>query len=198
MSPDNSPMPTVGSLLGLPLGSTESVSAPAEAAATLVSTSAPTNPPPLGAQEAPGWTVADGQLSQGPGGGAFRPDGVEALTYDNPFGQSVERAWFDGKIVFAIDVGEIDVDERRVKVAQEYQIVHRVELDEQGKLRGTPDVVAGQLNIYDSVPGMPKYSPIWQFNYVVVPADYEPNTLRSAADCEASGYPIVRSRVFEN
>ena len=64
--------------------------------------------------------------------------------------------------------------------------------------RRPPERVPGQLNIYDSIPGMAKYSPIWQFNYVVVPRDYVPNTLRSEADCLRSGYPILRSNVFEN
>jgi hypothetical protein len=45
---------------------------------------------------------------------------------------------------------------------------------------------------------MERYSPIWQFNYVVVPRDYQPNTLRSEGDCLTSGYPIYRSQVFEN
>jgi hypothetical protein len=45
---------------------------------------------------------------------------------------------------------------------------------------------------------MPGYSPIWQFNYVIVPRDYAPNTLRSEKDCLESGYPIKKSRVFEN
>jgi len=48
------------------------------------------------------------------------------------------------------------------------------------------------------VPGMDKYSPLWQFNFVVVPRDYAPNTLRSEADCLASGYPIHQSTVVEN
>ncbi len=42
------------------------------------------------------------------------------------------------------------------------------------------------------------YSPLWQFNYVVVPRDYEANSLRSAADCLTSGYPIEKSTVVEN
>jgi hypothetical protein len=45
---------------------------------------------------------------------------------------------------------------------------------------------------------MRKYSPIWQFNYVIVPRGYEANTLRSERDCLRSGYDIVRSMVFEN
>jgi hypothetical protein len=125
---------------------------------------------------------------------------VENLQYNNPYGYKIERVWFDGRIVFATEQGEVDVDPKKVKVAQEYQIVYAVRLTPKGKLAGgkEPRRVPGQLNIYDSVPGMKKYSPIWQFNYVIVPRDYGANTLRSERDCLRSGYEIRRSSVFEN
>ena len=123
---------------------------------------------------------------------------VEDLTYSNPFGQELERVWFEGKIVYAAELGELDVDPATVKVAQEYQVVYDVELGGDGKPLREPERVEGQLNIYDSVPGMEKYSPLWQFNYVVVPRDYEPNALRSEADCLNSGFAIHRSSVIEN
>jgi hypothetical protein len=41
--------------------------------------------------------------------------------------------WFDGRVVFAIEQGEVDVDPRKVKVAQEYQIVYAVRLNAKGK-----------------------------------------------------------------
>jgi hypothetical protein len=97
-----------------------------------------------------------------------------------------------------LELGELDVDPATVKVAQECQIVYSVELDKDGKLDGEPERVDGQYNIYDSVPGMEKYSPLWQFNYVVVPRDYVPNTLRSEQACLRSGYPIRKSKVVEN
>ena len=129
-----------------------------------------------------------------------RVESVERLDYSNPYGYKIERVWFDGKIIFASEQGELDVDETKVKVAQEYQVVYAVTLDSHGHLKGgkEPKRVKGQLNIYDSVPGMKGYSPIWQFNYVIVPRDYTANTLRSEKDCLRSGYPIKRSRVFEN
>jgi hypothetical protein len=110
----------------------------------------------------------------------------------------MERVWFDGKVVFAVDLGAVIVDPAEVKVAQEYQLVYAVELDEQGRHVGEPDRVEAQLNIYDTVPGMDRCSPIWQFNYVVVPRDYVANTLRSEGDCLSSGYPILKSQDFEN
>ena len=111
----------------------------------------------------------------------YRDDGTENLTYNNPYNLDIERVWFDGKVVYAVEQGELELafDENREpvdnKVAQEYQIVYAVELDEAGKLKNgrEPDRVEGQYNIYDSVPGMDKYSPLWQFNYVIVPRDYE-------------------------
>jgi hypothetical protein len=162
---------------------------------------------PVSSDEEEGvWCVNRGELSREGQPDTFRPDGVENLTYSNPYGLEIERVWFDGKVVYAVEQGEVELDfdeSRRVrdnKVAQEYQIVYAVELDQDGKLKGgkEPERVEGQYNIYDSVPGMEKYSPLWQFNYVVVPRDYEANTLRSEADCLASGYPIEKSTIVEN
>ena len=151
------------------------------------------------------WRVTEGAPGTGSQPETYRPDGVENLTYNNPYGLEVERVWFDGGIVYALDCGEVelDFDENRAarqKVAQEYQIVYSVQLDGQGKFAGgkEPEYVEGQYNIYDSVPGMEKYSPLWQFNYVVVGRDYEPNTLRSESDCLESGYRIEKSTVAEN
>jgi hypothetical protein len=143
------------------------------------------------------WRFEHGSVSSGAPGGPWQGD-REDLTYSNPFGQEVEEVWFDGRVVFATELGELDVEVEKVKVAQEYQIVYDVGLDEGGRPVRDPDRVEGQFNIYDSVPGMEKYSPLWQFNYVVVPRDYEPNALRSEADCLNSGYPIHRSTVIEN
>jgi hypothetical protein len=110
----------------------------------------------------------------------------------------MERVWWDGRIVFAVDLGQVDLDIARVQVAQEYQPVYSAELDESGHAARPPEMVEGQLNIYDSVPGMEKYSPLWQFNYVIVPRSYVPNTLRSERDCLQSGYPILKSADVEN
>src|SRR5205807_10619588 len=104
----------------------------------------------------------------------------------------------DRKVVFAIDLGRVAVDPAETRVAQEYQMVYSVELDERGRSVDAPRAVPGQLNIYDTVPGMDRYSPIWQFNYVVVPRDYTPNALRSEGDCLNSGYQILKSNDFEN
>ena len=180
---------TVGSLMGLPLGTVRERAAARPAGAAAAST--------VDEIEGPNWMVTAGRVERGTPT-AWRSDGIEALTCNNPFGQVMERVWFDGKVVFAVDLGAVVVDAAEVKVAQEYQIVYAVELDEQGRHVGEPDHVVDQLNIYDTVPGMERYSPIWQFNYVVVPRDYVPNTLRSEGGCLNSGYPILKSQDFEN
>jgi hypothetical protein len=177
---------TVGSLLGLRLGTLPDA----------VPASAGTE---SGVEEieGPNWKVDGGEVSRG-SGSAWRADNTEALTFNNPFGQVMERVWFDGKVVFAVDLGEVVVDPAQVKVAQEYQPVYSVQLDENGRSVGVPEHVEGQLNIYDTVPGMDRYSPIWQFNYVIVPRSYVANTLRSEGDCLSSGFQILRSQDFEN
>jgi hypothetical protein len=50
--------------------------------------------------------------------------------YNNPYRHRIERVWFDGRVVFATEQGEVDVDPKKVKVAQEYQIVYAVKLTE--------------------------------------------------------------------
>lgn len=144
------------------------------------------------------WQVRDGTPHEHEPGPVYDERGVERLTYSNPHRLELERVWFEGRIVYAAEHGEVDVDPERVGVAQEYQIVYAVELGADGRPVREPERVAGQFNIYDSLPGMERYSPIWQFNFVIVPRDYRPNTLRSEAACLASGYPIRKSRVFEN
>ncbi len=164
------------------------------------STQAERNAPELKEEEGDGWTIGKGKIStKGRPRNQFNADGVEPLTYDNPFAQNLERVWYDGKIVFALDCGKLDLDEAGdIKVAKEYQPVYSVELDAKGKAKGKPKKVEGQYNIYDSIPGQSAYSPVWQFYYVEVPRDYTANTLRSAKDCEQSGYRIQKSNDFEN
>ena len=61
---------------------------------------------------------------------------------------------------------------------------------------GSP--VAGQRNIVDTVPGAAGYSAFWQVHAVTVPDDYVANTIRSAADLMASGYPIQVTDIVVN
>ncbi|MCC6179076.1 MAG: hypothetical protein IT305_27515 [Chloroflexi bacterium] len=185
---------TVGDLRNLPLGTTRETVGQWSSGQSVAGTQAI----PASENEGPNWIVSGGEARRTQQHRGYRSDGVEALEFNNPFNLTMERVWYDGKIVYAVDCGRIEVDPAKVKVAQEYQIVYTAALDEQGKLLAEPETVPGQYNVYDSVPGQEKYSPIWQFNYVVVPRDYEVNALRSEDDCLTSGYKILHSNVFEN
>lgn len=58
--------------------------------------------------------------------------------------------------------------------------------------------MATPYGIYASKPSDAHYSPIWRYNYVIVPRDYEANALRSEEDSRRSGYQFTQSDVFTN
>ena len=131
---------TVGSLLGTPLG-TDPLGARRSAADGPDLTRVPATE-----NEGAGWMIRGGDALVGAGHAGFRADGVEALDYNNPFNLGVERVWFDGKIVYALDAGEVDIATAgEVKVAKEYQPVYSVELDDKGKLKKKDEVAPPPL-----------------------------------------------------
>jgi hypothetical protein len=58
--------------------------------------------------------------------------------------------------------------------------------------------VSGQLNIIDVLPGDAGYNDFWQIVAVTVPDSYVANTLTSADDVTAAGYPMQVSDVIVN
>jgi hypothetical protein len=58
--------------------------------------------------------------------------------------------------------------------------------------------VEGQASIFDSIPGDVGYNDFWQAIQVLVPDDYEVDSLRSLADIESSGYELVRTGTIIN
>ena len=154
---------------------------------------------PSASEQQGAWRVQRGSPSTDAPKTGYTRGGTEILNYNNPYAQEVERAWFDGKLVYALSGTELKLPSPEgLKVANEYQPVYSVELDKDGHAKKEPEMVPGQYNIYDSVPGMQKYSPIWQYSYVVVPRDYKAQSLRSEEDCKKIGYPIHKSNDFEN
>jgi adenosylcobinamide amidohydrolase len=102
-------------------------------------------------------------------------------------GKEVVQGWNDGEAVFYPDFGA------NINVAIPiYVFVTGFDA------ASMPQMVQGQQNIIDSVPWDAGYSAFWRVNFVTVPAGYEPNSIRSAADAEASGYPIEESDVVVN
>jgi hypothetical protein len=63
---------------------------------------------------------------------------------------------------------------------------------------GNPQFVEGQNNIIDAVPGDAGYSAFWRVNLVTVSAGYEPNSIRSAAGVDASGFPVTQIDMVVN
>src|SRR3979411_2309435 len=59
---------------------------------------------------------------------------VEELHYNKPDGYKIERVWVDGHVVFATEQGDLEVDPKKIKVAQEYQIVYSARLDRKQRL----------------------------------------------------------------
>jgi hypothetical protein len=74
-------------------------------------------------------------------------------------------------------VRPVAIDPRKTDVSDEYIVVYAMDGGD-----GKPETVEGQYTIYDSRPGDPGHSPHWRHNYVIVPRDYQPQTLRSKED----------------
>lgn len=113
------------------------------------------------------------------------------LDYSNPHRQTVHPRWAGGEVVWSIPCGPVSVDPNKTEAADEYIVVYALE-------DGKAEDVEGQYTIYDTKPGDPGYSPIWRHNYVVVPRDYVPQTLRSKADVLRSGYHVIPTDVYTN
>ena len=56
---------------------------------------------------------------------------------------------------------------------------------------GNPQLVPGQHNIIDVLPGTQGYSPFWDVNLVIVPTSYQANSITSAAQVKASGFQVI-------
>ncbi|HLZ72609.1 MAG TPA: hypothetical protein VKV26_22100 [Dehalococcoidia bacterium] len=102
-------------------------------------------------------------------------------------GKQLTQGWYDGQPVFYPDFG-LNPDAS----LPIYALVNGFDA------QGNPQAVAGQNNIIDSVPTDQGYSAFWRVNFVTVPAGYVANTLRSAADVVASGFPIMQSNTIVN
>lgn len=63
---------------------------------------------------------------------------------------------------------------------------------------GQSTPVNGQLNIINVIPGDAGYNDFWQVYKVTVPANYVANTLSSAQQVIASGYPVEKTNSIVN
>lgn len=102
-------------------------------------------------------------------------------------GKELVQGWNDDEEVFYPDFGA-----NPPMASPIWVLIHGMNAD------GTPDFVEGQNNIIDDIPGDADYSAFWRVNLVTVPADYEPNSIRSAADVFAAGYEITETDMLVN
>lgn len=123
----------------------------------------------------------------------------ENLTYNNPFGQKVKTAWYDGKLVRHLSLGAT-TQRPPYKIAEQYNIILK---DQYHGPTGTVEKFEKQEEatigcaIFDSAPGDPNYSPIWHINWVIAPHTYKPNTITDAKAVRKSGYKIISADIWE-
>ena len=104
------------------------------------------------------------------------------------------EAWVDGVEVQYYDFGSnsgLATDET-VATAPVWPLIRGFDAE------GGPQFVDGQHNIFDTVPGDPDYTDLWAVTFVTVPDDYQPETIRSLFEIEASGYPVTSAGMLRN
>jgi hypothetical protein len=102
-------------------------------------------------------------------------------------GEALTQGWNDGEAVFYPDFGP----NSRAAIPI-WVFVEGFNAD------GSPQLLEGQNNIIDAVPGDAGYSAFWQVNFVEAPDGYVPNSIRSAAGVQAAGYPVTQAPVVVN
>jgi hypothetical protein len=102
-------------------------------------------------------------------------------------GEPLVQGWYQGEQVFYPDFGP-----NPATTAPIWVLIHGMNAD------GTPDVVEGQQNIIDTVPGQADYTAFWRVDMVTVPEDYEPNSIRSAEDVQAAGFEVTQTDMVVN
>jgi hypothetical protein len=102
-------------------------------------------------------------------------------------GGDLVQGWYKGQAVYYFDFGE-----NPPTPAPIYVLVTGFDAD------GNPQVVPGQSNIVDVIPGDDGYSAFWQVNFVTVPADYQANSITSAPELLAANYETTQPGVLVN
>jgi cold shock CspA family protein len=108
---------------------------------------------------------------------------------------TLTQGWFQGRETFYYDFGSnspVTNNGSAVTPAPIYVLITGMDAS------GNPQMVEGQRNIIDVVPGDPGYSDLWAVTFVTVPANYVANTLKSADDVKSSGYPMAVPGVLVN
>ena len=110
------------------------------------------------------------------------PDGTELES-----GEPLIQGWYQGEPVFYPDFG--------LNIAFAIPIwafITGMDSD------GNPLFVEGQHNIIDAIPADEGYSAFWRVNLVTVPEDYEPDSIRNAADVTEMAYEVTETDLVVN
>lgn len=119
----------------------------------------------------------------------------EAMAEEEPVNFELVQGWYEGDQIFYYDFGAntpASEDGSEVITAPIYVLVTGFDED------GNPQVVDGQYNIVDVVPGDEGYSDLWEVIFVTVPEQYEANTITSAQEILDGDYELTVSGVFVN
>ncbi|MFN0095286.1 MAG: twin-arginine translocation signal domain-containing protein [Dehalococcoidia bacterium] len=116
-----------------------------------------------------------------------------AATPTAPEQKKLVAGWYRGREVKYYDFGaNTKLSGAAVGSAPIWVLIHGKKPD------GTPDMVQGQHNIIDVAPGEPGYSDLWSVNFVTVPAGYQVDSVKSAADVTKAGFKSEPQPVFVN
>ncbi len=102
-------------------------------------------------------------------------------------GSELVQGWYKGQEVFYFSF-----DQPTVQTAPIYAFITGFNENDE------PIFVEGQQNIIDVIPGDEGYSAFWDVQLVVVPEDYEANSITSAEEVMASGYDIMPANLLVN
>jgi hypothetical protein len=102
-------------------------------------------------------------------------------------GEPLVQGWYNGEQVFYPDFGA-----NPPVAIPIFAFITGMDAD------GNPMFVDGQNNIIDSVPDDAGYSAFWRVNLVVVPDDYEANSITSADGVRSSGMDTMQTDIVVN
>lgn len=114
------------------------------------------------------------------------------LVYNDPFRQCPEPGWYNNQVVYYLDLGPVILDPNKNKVADIYQFIYGFDKE------SNPIRVMGQWNVIDVVPGDVNYTPLWRIVYVIVPAGFIPQSIRSVQAIRACGFEIMPTETIVN
>lgn len=116
--------------------------------------------------------------------------GAQAIVYP------LERGWYAGQTIWYYNLGgNTPLDPAapdRVRTEPVWVFATAINAD------GSPVMLAGQDNLFDTRVGDSDYTDLWQAVFVTPPAGYQPNAVRSAADLAAAGLATSRQDMFVN